>query len=337
MVTPTSKRKKATRARKATSASTRDLAPPELRYQLLRAGPGRSAWALRGIAGGFGLAGAAALAIATATPKLLVVMPVLTAVAHVAVRKVSRLLGPSGGLRAVPVGIVPWGIVVDPDGQPEPVPWSRLREVSYTLLQRDNRRDADSPSLAVMLFDTDVGLVQAEAEEGEWVTSVDAFAAPFARAAARTVAADLAGREPLDTGGAPATLALLRRAEALLDSADGRAALSLDAGGYRTTSSRIAGPETRATLRAALWNGDIGCDPGPLAAVLAADLAISELLPDLLRLILSPSPLLAATARAAAVRLGASRMAAGSLDELEHFLAAEELTELRRWAGVAEG
>lgn len=322
-------------AARTSSTTKRDLAPAELRYQFLRAGPGRSPWALRGISGGIGLGVAATLALSTHTRLLLATAPVFAAIVNGAFRGVARLLGPSKDFRALPVAIVPWGIVLDPDGEATALPWPRLRELSFTRVDREGNRNNDAPAITIMLFDTDVGVVQAQAEDGEWVSSVDAFAPRFARSAARGPAGDLAGKEPLDTTGLPPTLALLRRAEAVLDSADGRASLGIESGNYRTMSSKTAGPETKQILQDALWSDGGALDPGPLAAVLAAELGVTDLLPDLLRMILSISPLLAAAARAAAQRLGASPAHAGSLDELEGFLSAQDVAELRRWAGAA--
>jgi hypothetical protein len=242
---------------------------------------------------------------------------------------------------------VPWGIVIDPDGDPTPVPWSRMRHVSFTLTQPDrnrllassfygierDRRD-DAPARALLVFETDVGAVQAAGEDGEWIAELRSLVPRVAKAAERWPAGDLYGTAFLEVNDLPVSLALFRHAEAILASADGRASLGLpEQGDYRTTHSRVAGPETLDVLRRALWKGE-GLDPGPLAAVLAAELGIAELLPDLLRLILSPSPLLAAVAKASAMRLGASLVVAGSFDEVERFLPADVMAELRSWAGA---
>lgn len=316
----------------ASSTSQRDLVPAELRYQFLRAGPGRSPWAVRGVGVAVGVLVGLALFGYTGMVQAFFVVPVVAGLVGWVFAGVARLIGPSKEYRALPVGIVPWGLVIDPDGASIAVTWRGLRELSFVRVGRDGNRDADVPHTAVMLFNTEAGVVQAQGEDGEWVTTIDAFAPRFARAAPRGPSADIEGTEPLDMAEVPGSLALLRRAEALLQSAEGRASLGLEGGDYRTTSSKVAGPETRALLRAALWEADAKYDPGPLAAVLAAELGVEELLPDLLRLILSTSPLLSATARAAALRLGASPVAAGSLDELQYFLPDADIAELRRWA-----
>lgn len=327
--------KRAVRASGSRDGTSRDLAPPELRYQYLRAGPGRSPWALRGIAGGIGIGAAVTLALVTNLRILLGTAPVIAALVGGLFRGFARLLGPSKDYRAAPVAIVPWGILLDPDTDPQALPWPKVRELSFTRVDREGNRNNDAPAITIMLFDTEAGVVQAQGEDGEWVSSVDAFAPRFARSALRGPAGELTGTDALDTTGLPPTLALLRRAEAVLDSADGRSSLGIEAGNYRTISSKTAGPETKQILRDALWNDGSPADPGPLAAVLTAELGVTDLLPDLLRLILSTSPLLAATARAAARKLGASPAHAGSLDELTHFLPEKDLAELRRWTDAS--
>lgn len=313
-------------------ASSRSLAPPELRYQFLREGPGRSPWAVRGFSTGVGVVAGGVMMFVLNHKGGLLVAPVVAAVVNALAHGVGRLLGPSKDYRALPVAIVPWGIILDPDGAPTALGWPAIRELSFTRVDRDGNRDGGAPAIAIMLFDTEAGVVQAQAEDGEWVTSIDAFAPRFAQAASKGPAADLAGETALETEGIPPSLALLRRAEAILDSADGRATLGMESGTYRTVSSRTPTPETKNILRTILWNASADFDPGPLAAVLIAELGIAELLPDLLRMILATSPLLAAVSRAAAQRLGAGRVQTGSLDELRLYLDPKDLAELERWS-----
>jgi hypothetical protein len=305
----------------------REVVPAALRYQGLAAGPLKSRWVSGGVAAG----GVIAAALATGVQSLIVASPFIAIAVGGVVALVSGLGESTKGLRALPIAIVPWGIVLDPDRAPVPVPWSGVQEITYTLVQRDKRNQPERLRLAIMTFHMGDTRLRASAEEGEWVTAAAELFRKLARAAEHPPAADLAGKDPLDVAELPAPLALLRRAEAILESAQGRMDLGLDAGNYRSTSSRTVGPETRDLLRKALWNGKPRLDPGPLAAVLIAQLRITELLPDVLSLIMSPSPLLAATARAAALRLGASRIAAGSFDEVALFAPARDLSELRAW------
>src|SRR5262245_52132879 len=76
-----------------------------------------------GIAGGFGAGGALALVFATDVHALFLAAPIIAYAVNSLFKGVARLLGPSKEFRAVPVAIVPWGIVIDPDRQPAPVDW----------------------------------------------------------------------------------------------------------------------------------------------------------------------------------------------------------------------
>lgn len=309
----------------------REIAPAALRYQFLRPGPGKEPWMTGGITGGLAAGATIAGAVWTGAPHLVVLAPIVGLVLGGAAALMSGPLTSMKNLRAVAVSIVPWGIVIDPDKRPEPVRWSRVRSVQYTLVARDRRDDDLAPKMAIMTFQVGEQRIQAQAEQGEWVVSVTALHETLAHAADTPPAGDLDGTAPLDTVGLPVPLALVHRAAAILDSADGRAQLGLQAGSYRTTAARIPGLETRTALRTALFNGAAPFDPGPLACLLAAQLGVGTLLQDILQLILSPSPLLALTARAAAVRLGASLMTAGSLDEVRHFASPADILELREW------
>ncbi|MFO0572343.1 MAG: hypothetical protein U0263_42375, partial [Polyangiaceae bacterium] len=77
---------------------------------------------------------------------------------------------------------------------------------------------------------------------------------------------------------------------------------------------------------------DAPADPRPLAALLAAELGERTLLERLILLGASPHPILAAVARAAALRLGADIRRVGALDELSDFVSPADLSELRLWA-----
>jgi hypothetical protein len=309
----------------------REIAPAALRYQFLEPGPGKRPWVSGGVAGGVGMGAMIAGTIVNGAPLLALLAPVVGAVIGAVVAYSSGPLEPLKNLRATPVSIVPWGIVVDPDPAVRAIPWSRVSAIRYTFVRQQRNEDDLTPRRVIMVFHVGEERIQGTAEEGEWVVSVTELYQRLARAAALPVAGDLAAETVLDTGGLPPALALMRRAAAILDSADGRATLGLESGGYRTTTSRIAGEATREVLRKALHNGSGARDPGPIACILAAELGVRSLLQDILVLILSPSPLLAAVARASAVRLGASLMSAGSVDELRFFLPPADLAELREW------
>lgn len=310
----------------------REIAPAALRYQLLQAGPGRTPWVAGGVSGVIGMGATIIVAASAGVPELGLLSPFIGAIAGALTAYAKGPIESLKNLHAVPVSLVPWGLVLEPDKAPAPLPWKEVQSIKYALVSRDRREDSDATKMAIVVFELRDGRrVQASAEEGEWLVSVSELHGKLAAAAKAPPAADLQGAARLETGGLPATLALLRRADAILDSAEGRASLGLEMGGYRTTLVRAAGEETRRVLHAAMWNGEAKIDPGPLALILAAKLHATVLLPHVLELILSPSPLLAAIARAAAVRLGATLMSAGSLDETRLFTSAVDRAELEMW------
>ncbi len=310
----------------------RDLAPAELRYQSLDAGPGKLPWVVGGVTGGVALGGVVGTSIALGFPVFAAFGPVVGAVAALFA---GFLTGPFerglDSLVAVPVAVVPWGIVIDPDKVPEPIPWSEIKALSHRIVTSNSRHDKHAPRRALFLFNLGDRRIQAVADEGPWVTAIHTFRPKLAVSASRSFAPDLAGTSEIDRQGLPLSLALVRRAQALLDSPEAGTLLGLEGGGYRTTSSRIAGERTRQILHAAFWDSHSPHDPGPLAVILAGELRVTSLLPHLLELILAPSPLLAAVARAAAVRLGATLISAGSLDEIRDFLPEADIAELRNW------
>jgi hypothetical protein len=128
---------------------------------------------------------------------------------------------------------------------------------------------------------------------------------------------------------------LLARAEDLCTSGRGAVRLALPSGGYRSMASAAAGPETLALLRAILSPGDGPsgpADPRPLASIVAVLLGAHALVPDLLRIVSSPHPLVAAVAKAAALRLGAPRNRAGAIDEVAAFLFEDDRLRIEQWA-----
>lgn len=310
----------------------RELAPAELRYQFLEAGTGKVPWIVGGVTGAVGLGGAIGAGVATGQMWVAFLAPF-----------VGLLLGAMGGqsvgpferdlktLHAIPISIVPWGLVLDPERRPEPIRWSKIKRLSHTILTKNRRDDEHAPRRAMFLFDLGTRRIQCVADEGSWVQMVHAFRPRLAISSARPPASDLAGTSALETTGLPLSLALIRRAQALIASAEGRAMLGLEGGSYRTTSSGIAGERTRQMLYQAFWDAESHYDPGPIATILAAELQVKTLLPHLLELILAPTPILAAAARASAVKLGATLMSAGSLDEVRWFIPTIDIDELRAW------
>jgi hypothetical protein len=158
----------------------------------------------------------------------------------------------------------------------------------------------------------------------------------YAREQAHRLALDLDGERAGEGHVEPDFEPLLYAAHEALESAPVSQRLGLHAAGYRGASARGASEETLATLRAVLVDRTPReVDPRALAAVLAAELDARPLLDALAPLGQSPHPLLAAIARAAACRLGASISKVGALDEVAPFLLPADLEGVRAWGAAS--
>jgi hypothetical protein len=244
------------------------------------------------------------------------------------------------GTREVAMAIVPWGVLVEPDTDPRVLRWPAVRSVGVQVLHtmHGGTPAVVSSVVTVRTFHESLAGRTAGPVGLEGLTvNLEAYA----EEAARPVALDLEGFEASGNGATEPVMAdLLRRAADLCESARGAAHLGLPPGGYRSVASRTAAPETIALLRRIL-GGSLSsaepADPRPLAAIVAARLGASALVPDLLRLVSSPHPVVAAVAKAAAIRLGAPRNRAGAIEEVAAFLFEEDYDQISRWAEGSAG
>jgi len=306
--------------------------PPDFRYVGLV--PGRSPVARIGVTT-VPIAASGALLWTTGHQAIALVMTLATSAwAAVALAR-HGLLGLSArGAREVSMAIVPWGVVVSPDTEARTLRWPAIRSVrvdaSHTL--RGGTPVIES-SLVTVETDREVfagrspGAVALE----RLVANLDAYA----EESSCPVARDLHGHVALDPDGTePVVEALFRCGSELCRSRDGAHLLALPTAGYRTVTSNVSGPETLEVLRGVLrWDGQSSADPRALAAIVAGLLGARALVPELVRLVSCPHPVVAACAKASALRLGASRMKAGSTEELSAFLFEEDLEAITRWSG----
>jgi len=109
--------------------------------------------------------------------------------------------------------------------------------------------------------------------------------------------------------------------------------LGLPSGGYRQAASCAASEHTVAILRGILRDKTPHrVDPRAFAAVVAAELHATALAEDLVALVQSPHPVIAAVAKVAARKLGVATARVGALDEVAPFLAEQDVAALRGWA-----
>ena len=310
----------------------RKVRPPDFRYVWLMPGPTSAAVAIATATIGLGAVGFG-LWNSGHQPMSMALTLGASAVAALAFVRSERTVPRRDGACEVPMAIVPWGIIVTPDDSPRVLRWPAIRrvgvEVTHTL-----RGGTPSVVSSLVTVHTDRDVLAGRTAGSVDLESLMVDLAAYAEEATRPVSCDLEGIEPAGDGATePVAALLMRNARHLCSTRDGAAQLGLPPGGYRTAAVRTAGPETVGLLRAVLSQSrDAPADPRPLAAFVAGLLGVRELVPDLLRLVSSPHPVVAAAAKAAALRLGAPPNRAGAVDEVALFLFDEDYALIRGWS-----
>jgi hypothetical protein len=154
----------------------------------------------------------------------------------------------------------------------------------------------------------------------------------YAEEQAHEVALDLDGRVAAEGPFEPVVEPLINAARSMA-ARGGRAAgrLGLAAEGYRRAKSR-ATDETIAILREVLRDrAPRSPDPRALAAILAAELGAEPVANDLVSLVQSPHPVVAAVAKVAASKLGIDVVKTGAVSEVAPFLEDKDVTTLASW------
>jgi hypothetical protein len=233
------------------------------------------------------------------------------------------------------MAIVPWGVLVRPDDDDERVlRWPGVRGVSVKLVDARDLEGMSTITWSEVTVTTARERLVGRASGRVGLERLMAHFEAYADESARPLALDLFGEGPPAVAPAePAAALLIARARELVGSARGSEALGLRAPGYRTLSSRRAGEGTAAVLRGALRAATSaeGADLRALAALVAAEAGACGLVPELCRLVTSSHPLVAAAAKAAALRLGGEPGRVGSLDEVAPFLLYDDLLALEGW------
>jgi hypothetical protein len=304
--------------------------PPDFRYVWLMPGP--SSAALAAAVGTVGLGAFGVTLWSTGHPPIALGI----ALAGGAVATLFAARNEMGaGVREIAMAIVPWGVLLSPDTEARVLRWPAIRRVS---VHASHTLRGGTPTVVATLVqvETEREIFGGRTPGPVGLEGLTVNLESYAEEAARPVAADLEGVERCGDGATePVMDDLLRCADELCTTARGAALLHLPPGGYRSVSNRGVAPETlfllRATLAGTLTPSPLA-DPRPLAAIVAALLGARELLPELYRITVSPHPVVAAVARAAAIRLGAPRNRAGAIDEVAAFLFSEDHERIARWA-----
>jgi hypothetical protein len=248
-------------------------------------------------------------------------------------------IGGAGALarkEAVAMAIVPWGILVQPDFAPRILRWAAVKNVHVEMV---HHQAGGTPSTlwSVVTIETDHERLAGRAAGAVAIERLVAYVDAYADEQAHGVALDLDGREEADGLFEPVVEPLLSAArEAITSGGPASSRLCLPAGGYRG-AIETATPETAAVLRAVLSDrAPRSPDPRALAAILAAELGAKPLAPDLVALVQSPHPVLAAVAKAAAHKLGVGASKVGAVSEVAPFLNDRDVDALAEWAGESK-
>jgi hypothetical protein len=241
---------------------------------------------------------------------------------------------PTLGAR-VPFAIVPWGVLVDHDTTPRVLRWAAVKSLHvHTIYGRDAATPSTLWSLVTLRTDHELftGRTMGAAPLERLLVHLESYAREQAHRVALDLEGDVASTAaPLE----PDFERLLGAALALLLSAPSSHRLGLETS-YRTTGIRAGGRATTESLRAILRDRrEHTLDRRPLAAIVAAELGIRELTSDLVMLVQSPHPMVAAVAKAAAIRLGAPGARVGAIDEVAPFLPLEDVEALNAWIASA--
>lgn len=224
--------------------------------------------------------------------------------------------------------LVPWGVLVEPGDGSRALFWSSVRDVEVTMHHARDGGVATTVSSRVTVV-TERERWTGHAPGDVSLERLQAHHEAYAQEQARALALDLGGERAVDPL-EPGCESVNEAARAWLDGADGARSFGLPAASYRLGAARVATPELLDALRTVLrGRGPFQHDPRALAVAIALQVSARELVPELVALVQSPHPQLAAFAKVAALRLGADASRAGALDEVAPFLRPEDESYLR--------
>ncbi len=259
-------------------------------------------------------------------------------VTALAMKRKKMQLAPFG--RPTPMAIVPWGVLIEPDGRDDSAPacsrvlrWAAVKGVHVDMVHGHD--GGNTMTLwSVVTVETAHERYAGRAVGAVGIERLLAHLDAYAEEQAHPVALDLDGGTSAGAMLDPVVEPLLAAARSMRGATAAR--LGLAELGYRgeTRGARGVTDETVGTLRSVLRDrAQRSPDPRPLAAVLAAELRVAPLASDLLALVQSPHPVVAAVAKAAAAKMGVVAAKVGAVSELAAFLPERDVNALVAWAG----
>lgn len=235
---------------------------------------------------------------------------------------------------SVRMAIVPWGVLVETDESPRILRWAAVRKIEVETSRAHHFLAGPAlSSRVVIVTERDrfegvaVGVVRLE----RLVEHLAGYANEQATPIALDLFGEADGAEPIEAI-EPGCEVLLASARDWLETASAVVHLGLVPAGYRRASALAPTPLALDVLRRILSDRTPkAADPRAFAAVVAAEINACELIPDLVALTQCPHPLVAAVARQAARKLGASRAKTGTVEELGAFLFDSDRARLEAW------
>ncbi|HEY1145496.1 MAG TPA: hypothetical protein VGE84_04075, partial [Allosphingosinicella sp.] len=225
-----------------------------------------------------------------------------------------------GAKLTLPLALVPWGLMVDHEEQPRVLRWAAITRV-HVEMKYSRDQAIDSTLWSHVTVETERERFSGHAPGAVPLERLMVHLEAYAREAAHIIALDLKGACPGEGPEEPDCEPLLAAARTWVQSAEASAELGLEAAGYRRATSRKPSAKAIDALGGVLSDRtDREVDPRPFAAIVAAELDARELSSEVVALVQSPHPIVAAVAKAACRRLGVPRARAGTLDEVAPFL-----------------
>ncbi len=305
--------------------------PPDFRCVTLQPGPSTRDVTLFAAGAGIATFGAGLALGGGAQLGTLAAAGAVGAVTALLVARGRGPASPGGRAEQAPMTIVPWGVLVHSEPTPRVLRWAAVRGVDVAFV---HEMDHATPSTrwSVVTIRTAREVLGGRAPGGVSLEGLEAHVSSYASEAARPVALDLDGSSSFDADFDPDAERLFESARRLLSSGDLIDRLSLAPASYREARPRQLTSDAVLALGAILAGPvDTPGDPRPLAAIVAAELGATSLLDAVVAITTSPHPLVAAVARAAAMRLGAPVKRVGSVREIADFLPESSLSAIEAW------
>jgi len=258
----------------------------------------------------------------------------LGGIAGGAMRVITTQLGrgkPALPVSELPMAIVPWGVLIESEEQPRALRWAAIERVNVqSKFVRHGAIDTTAWSLLTIetLRERFIGRAPGDVPLDRLVAHLGAYSSE----SSHRIALDLDGARPASAQLVASCDTLLHAAREYLGSSAAVRRLSLAGSDYRRAGSRAPSRYAIDELREVLSSRrDLSIDPRPFAAILAAEFGARELEKEIVALVQSPHPVVAAVAKAAARKLGVATSRTGSLDEVAPFLFEQDVSSLDAW------